>query len=544
MAAYFFESVIFLEFKKFTQDKIDEIIPYLSKYISDSCEYTPANILIWFEYYGLEYEIKDNQLFFRTIDKNKPLFFLPIGDDICKGVNMIIDYCKTNDIVPVFFAPESNYFNNFNSKYKDLYSSFELRDNFDYLYKREDLVNLKGKKYHSKRNHISIFDKTYNWVYEDITRENFDEVLEFSKEWYNENKNDSLKAELQGLKKIFNYFDYLGAKGGLIRVDGKIVAYTLGTPINKNVFDINFEKALKNYNGAYTVINREFASRLTTEYINREDDIGIPGLRKAKMSYYPSKLLKKYVCYPKSFLQQSKDLFLNSFNDETKQSADLFVNQFISDGFYYKYVNGEIVSQLFVLKHYFNDKIAGYIYAASTKEEYRKKGYMAKLLEQTKQDYEILFLKPADSKLADYYKKIGFTKPSYIRILSGKANENTVSRNISEITQVQDIRQKIIDGPAFVPDDKCIDYALHEYTAVSDGNNFAYLTVYKDKIIFNELLTVDDPSDFINAVCNKYNIKNYIAQCYDKTGTDFSGLVYAADENDIPENIYLGMLLD
>ena len=119
--------------------------------------------------------------------------------------------------------------------------------------------------------------------------------------WYNENLDRGdveLDAERKGINILLDNMSALNMKGGAISVDGNIVAFTLGSPINSKVYDIHIEKALKSYATAYTVINREFARHELSdyEYINRENDLGVEGLRRAKLSYHPDILLKKYAC--------------------------------------------------------------------------------------------------------------------------------------------------------------------------------------------------------------------------------------------------------
>ena len=110
-----------------------------------------------------------------------------------------------------------------------------------------------------------------------------------------------MQCEKRGVFTILNNMQTLGVKGGAIIVKDEVVAFTLGSPINSNVFDIHVEKALKDYSEAYTVINNQFAKNELSDYkyINREDDMGLEGLRKAKLSYKPHILLKKYHCYKK-----------------------------------------------------------------------------------------------------------------------------------------------------------------------------------------------------------------------------------------------------
>jgi uncharacterized protein len=173
------------------------------------------------------------------------------------------------------------------------------RDYFDYIYLREDLASLKGKKYQSKRNHINNFNKNYTYEYIPITPELVPECLKLESKWYKANKDyndeEDLNDERRSLTYALNHFDKLGLIGGGICVDHQIVAFAFGAPINHETFGVHVEKADVNYEGAYAVINKEFALHLPEEYtyVNREEDLGIPGLRQAKLSYNPIILLEK-----------------------------------------------------------------------------------------------------------------------------------------------------------------------------------------------------------------------------------------------------------
>ncbi|MEG1436658.1 MAG: phosphatidylglycerol lysyltransferase domain-containing protein, partial [Oscillospiraceae bacterium] len=158
---------------------------------------------------------------------------------------------------------------------------------------------LPGKKFHSKRNHISNFEKTYDWSYEEINKENMQECIEMNRKWEAENKMrnpDGMNKEELAIIRAFDNFDELGFKGGLIRANGEVVAYTMGERLNDNTFCTHIEKAFADIRGAYPIINREFAKNTLTEYefVNREEDMGIEGLRKAKLSYNPVYLVSKY----------------------------------------------------------------------------------------------------------------------------------------------------------------------------------------------------------------------------------------------------------
>ncbi len=291
-----------MEFKKITAADAEQIRPILSDNGEFSCESTFVNLLVWQEVYSNLFCTKDGTLFIKSTSDSGDVFRLPIGCDIKKGVAQITEY--TGGALPTFWAQEGALLEQFKADFGNLYDFKECRDAFDYIYPREALSALSGKKYHSKRNHISAFSKKHDWHYEDISPENISAVKKCADEWYTENadRNDRyLSAERRGVGLMLDNMKTLNVSGGAILVGERVVAFTLASPINNRVFDIHIEKALSDYSEAYTVINREFASRLSEDfrYINREDDMGLEGLRKAKMSYKPEILLKKYYCIPK-----------------------------------------------------------------------------------------------------------------------------------------------------------------------------------------------------------------------------------------------------
>lgn len=167
----------------------------------------------------------------------------------------------------------------------------------DYIYYAEKLRTLSGKKYHKKRNHLAHFYEN-NWEYHDMTEKDFDECIEFAVNSYNLNQaydNESSVAEQYAINTFMNYFNELGLHGGVIRVDGKVEGFTIGDAINSDTFDIHIEKANAEIQGAYAAINNEFAKSAVQgyTYINREEDLGLEGLRKSKQSYYPAFMLMK-----------------------------------------------------------------------------------------------------------------------------------------------------------------------------------------------------------------------------------------------------------
>ena len=287
-----------LKFKKTEIEDIEVFKKYIGFSGELSCESAFVNLLVWQSAYNNMWAEEDGQLIIKSGKGEESSYRLPFGDDFIKGIQLIREY--SGEKYPDFWAQEGKRLDNFKAHFGDKYVFEENRDAFDYIYLRSDLADLSGKKYHSKRNHISAFSKKHDWVFKPITPDNTADVKLCAEKWYKENadKEDKyLRCEKRGIYTILDNMELLGVRGGAVYVGGDVVAFTLGSRISDEIFDIHIEKALPDYAEGYTVINREFARTLTEyKYINREDDMGLEGLRRAKLSYKPSILLKKYAC--------------------------------------------------------------------------------------------------------------------------------------------------------------------------------------------------------------------------------------------------------
>ncbi len=174
----------------------------------------------------------------------------------------------------------------------------EDRDNFDYLYKRDNMVNLTGRKFHKKRNLVNAFINNYNYEERYITEENVGDALSILDAWKNQRLKDNLDTgDYEAAKEALKMKEKLKLCGCITYVDGIPAAYSMGETINKGkCFVIHFEKASTNHKGIYQFINKSFARMIGKRftYLNREQDLGDPGLRQAKMSYRPDGFVKKY----------------------------------------------------------------------------------------------------------------------------------------------------------------------------------------------------------------------------------------------------------
>lgn len=176
------------------------------------------------------------------------------------------------------------------------------RDGGDYVYDIDRLAELKGKKLQQKRNHINRFLQDHPvWETRPITAENLDGCRALAAEWYRLHEADGEDTTLEkvAISRAFDNYDALGMEGLALYAEGKMVAMTMGNRLREDMFDVNFEKAYADVPGAYPLINREFARYIRTKYptvrwLNREEDMGLPGLRRSKLSYHPDEIVEKY----------------------------------------------------------------------------------------------------------------------------------------------------------------------------------------------------------------------------------------------------------
>lgn len=280
-----------LEFKPITIDDRDTMMRYMAPLTLGTTESTFTELFLWAEHYKNEFCIRDDMLFIRSGLK----YLTPFG---AGNFQAAIDLLP-EDAALICVSPHN--VEKITAIYPERFEIREMRDSFDYIYRSEDLISLKGKKLHSKRTNINKFLKNYEYEFVEISSENLQEIRDFQAFWLEKNVNgenrDSLEGENFAIERAFSNFDALGLKCGAIKIDGKVCAYSYGVPINDKVFLICVEKADTAYSGIYQVINRDFAAHFCKDYefINREEDLGDEGLRRAKMSYNPAYLAKKYM---------------------------------------------------------------------------------------------------------------------------------------------------------------------------------------------------------------------------------------------------------
>ncbi|WP_104722086.1 DUF2156 domain-containing protein [Helicobacter mesocricetorum] len=264
---------------------------------------TFSNLYLWHYSREISYCIYNDCLVIQTQYPNqKPFIFYPIHKNQHKESKKqttlaVMESYKTQGLEFSIHSLSQIDKEELESLLPHTFDYIYREDRSDYIYSIPELIALKGKKYHKKKTHLNRFLERYDFSYESLDSSNCQELIKTYEEWFADNtSNEGLKNEYIGIIECLKAFSLLSFKGGIIRVNGKIIAFSFGEPLNEDTIVIHIEKADIQYQGAYQVINREFLARewQSYTYVNREEDLGIEGLRKAKQSYQPLFLQKKF----------------------------------------------------------------------------------------------------------------------------------------------------------------------------------------------------------------------------------------------------------
>lgn len=290
-----------LEFKKLELSSKNTFDAYTKNKYENS-EASFANMFIWREFYNIMYSVSDGYLYVIFTDLNgKKKAYMPYGSgDLRECIDKLDGYfANIGQNLTIVSADRASAY-----KLKKYYSDMCVTENIDfndYVYSARSLAELSGKKLHSKKNHLNKFKNTYDYIYREMNKDDFDSCVRLAERLMKQNRDEASKdfmAEYNSIKCAFENFDYLKLSGGVIEIDGNICAFSVGEELTSETALIHIEKADISYNGIYAAINNEFVKNRWNgfKYINREEDMGLEGLRKAKMSYRPDHMVRKYIC--------------------------------------------------------------------------------------------------------------------------------------------------------------------------------------------------------------------------------------------------------
>ena len=295
-----------IDFKPVKYTDVDLYNSFFKDSASRGCEYNFTNLVLWGQQ---NIAVIRDCLVRLSYYGGHISYAFPVG---CKDkkhtLDTIINDAKERGIPCNFFGVYEDDKALLENLYPHKFRFIAARDSYDYVYDINSLADLGGRKLHQKRNHINRFKENYpDYTTEVITKDNIHLAKELAESWYKEklavNPTSDFDMEQIALDRAISFFDELKMEGLLLKLNGEVLAFTMASRMNNIMWDVNFEKAKAGFENAYPVINNEFAKYIRakhpeTKFLDREEDMGIEGLRKAKESYRPHHLIEKYTVVP------------------------------------------------------------------------------------------------------------------------------------------------------------------------------------------------------------------------------------------------------
>ncbi|SFH72158.1 hypothetical protein SAMN04487861_10349 [Selenomonas ruminantium] len=296
--------MIIIEFRALTKADKPLLDRYFKSRYYENSHFNFTNLFMWRKPYHIKWCEEDGVLYMTAEWDGQLMALQPYGPEekMQVATAKFLAYFEAQDR-PFFMTGMEKSYAAVLEQYEGAAFSVEAdRDNYDYVYLAEKLITLSGRKLHSKKNHLNAFRKLYPQAeYLPMTQEILPACLDELQRWYDLRIQDEpddpfIGWESQAIREVFADFEYFGLKGGAIRLDGRIIAFTFGEQLNTDTVVVHVEKADPDIRGAYPAINQGFIEHCWQgmTYVNREEDMGHEGLRKAKESYKPEKMIEKF----------------------------------------------------------------------------------------------------------------------------------------------------------------------------------------------------------------------------------------------------------
>ena len=383
-----------------------------------NCDLNFANIFCWSDTYHSEVAEAEDFLVIRFDNGGVKSYMQPVGN----GDKALILELLRQDAFALraplrLYGLSAEWRKFLEDNYPQEFAFDAPRALADYIYRTEDLAQLQGRRYQPKRNHLNHFVARHDWRVEPLSRANIKDCIVLNDKWLGGREvGESELAEQHALQRAFDNIEALDLRGLVLYADDVPVAFSYGTPITRKTFCTHIEKHDSEVQGAATMINRLVAQSLEDEFefINREDDLGLEGLRFAKMSYYPALLLDKISALHLTPEQREmRQMWHEIFDDEIAEIDSFLLRHDDALPFIHK-ENGEVVSMLFVVPLQMWGRRVAYIYAVATKPEFRGCGIASALLKEAMQQicmgekYDIIALIPSSTESKRLYERLGF----------------------------------------------------------------------------------------------------------------------------------------
>ena len=295
------ETPLFPCFKPIELQDRDQIDRIIKAYQPEVSEWTFTNLFIWRGFYGFQWSIyKDWLMVICPGGRNGVYAMEPVGPASRREpATVLLQWLKNEKkaVDPRIERADKRLASELEGF--DEIAIADAREHFDYVYLRQDLVELAGNKYRSKRNHINQLSRLYGFTYADLKADHINDCMELQERWCEQKRCEddmNLSSEWGAVREILGHYGALELKGGVILVGAKVMAFTIGELLNDETAVVHIEKADPEIPGLYQVVNQQFCEKAWegVQYINREQDLDLPGLREAKLSYYPDHFVEKF----------------------------------------------------------------------------------------------------------------------------------------------------------------------------------------------------------------------------------------------------------
>lgn len=292
-----------LDFKAIELSDKQWIDPLVFEENSPSADFNFGNMYMWDEHFRQQVAHWGGRLIVCPCYSEKPFFVWPVGGGELEPVlERLMEYSRRLSQPFSLRGVTAENLPRLEALYPGRLSISPDRDYWDYLYRIEKLAELPGKKLHGQRNHCNRFEKENDWSFRAMTEQDIPACRELLDRWMlscGEDETDGIDDEYRAILRGFESFGALGLEGGVLFAGGELAAFTMGEVISSDTFNVHFEKADRDRDGAYAMVNREFARLIRQKHpdilwLNREDDTGRPGLRQAKLSYHPDRMVEKH----------------------------------------------------------------------------------------------------------------------------------------------------------------------------------------------------------------------------------------------------------
>lgn len=471
------------------------------------CEYTFTNLYMW----GTQKLafIENHVVLFSEFD-NHCFYPFPVGNGDKKIVlDTIFSDAKERGVCCCLTGLNPEDKHTLETLYPGQFYFQYDRSNSDYVYSIHDLADLKGRKLHRKRNHLKHFQKTHpNCVVEGISDDNVEEIRDFLNQWYQMKLEDTPDGdyhnEQAALEKALTYYKELEMEGLILKEDDTILGFTLGRQMSPDTFDVHFEKARGDIDGAYTTINNAFANYIRDKYphisyLNREEDMGIPGLRKAKQSYFPHHLVKKYKAFPLretfSYQEPTKDMIpqLRTLWKEAFGDSDAFLDNFFSTAYSSKRcristVDGKLAAALYWFDCSVDGQRYAYIYAVATDKAHRGKGACHTLLADThrhmnEQGYKGVLLVPGSQSLINLYEGCEYEMCTKISEITCSAENLDITINEISKEEYTTLRPSYLPKHSVIQENETLDFLATQAKFYS-GDHFLLIGTIENNNLY------------------------------------------------------------